>query len=496
MKVQIIQLEPEDDFASTRDHLNWTKAEKAVLVWPRSGRPLARALDLKLVQRHAQRRGIELALICFDPDLVRSAARAGLPVFESLDQLPGGQWQQSTPPQTTVQQRDPQRLDELRQARDAAGPITAMRLDSRGRTLAVAAVGVAILAVAAAVIPGAEVRITPTASTLETSLELTLDPDLSSALGDGRLPGLPVTTQVSGQMQVETTGRVRTPAAAATGQVEFTSLTDKPLTIPSGTGLRAGEVRFLTTEELELDGDSGSVEVVAAEAGRSGNVAAGEIDSVEGSLGFLVQATNPLATRGGQEVLAGAVSEDDRQRLQSALMDELLESGAAALIDQLESGRGLAAGTVSVLQIVEQEFDREAGEVAEQLSLRITLEVEGLSFDLEQAEQAIAARLAAAVPQGRFVVPGTLVFSPDEAELVDGSAVIDFRVKAEEAHDIDLGAVRQAARGATAATIGNLLRNQFRLAEPAQVDLSPAWLPWMPLLEMRIEVDWAWSEGG
>ena len=84
MKIQIIQLEPEDDHSSARDKLSQVKAPSALLVWPRRGRPLARRLDLELIARHARRRGIALGLVVFDPEIRALAARLGLGVFDSL----------------------------------------------------------------------------------------------------------------------------------------------------------------------------------------------------------------------------------------------------------------------------------------------------------------------------------------------------------------------------------------------------------------------------
>lgn len=493
MKVQIIQLEPEDDHASSRDRLSWARGDKAVLVWPRSGRPLVRRLDLKLVQRQARRLGIELALVSFDPQVISNAKRLGIPVFDSLEQLPSGPWGPAGAAHPPYQRRNPAELSELRQARDSVGGITSLELGGRGRRAAVAAAGAALAAVAVAVLPGAEISIQPTAAERTELVELALEPGPQAEPAPGSLPATGVAAQLSGQLRMETSGRIRAPAAAATGEVEFTNLTSETLTIPAGTGLRAGEVRFLTTEALELGDEPASVPVAADQPGRQGNLAAGQIDSVEGTLGFLVQVSNPLPTSGGLDVLTRAVSEDDRQRLQSALLAQLLDQAEAALRAELGSGRALAPGTVEIGQVLEQEFDRQAGEVADELSLRMTVEARGLSFDLAQAERAILAELAESLPEGRFIVPGSLAFSP-LAGPGDPDAVL-FRVRASEARQIDLGAVRRTARGAAAGTIGELLKTRFRLSAPATIDLRPSWLPWMPMLEMRIGVDWVWSQG-
>ncbi|NIM92460.1 MAG: hypothetical protein GTO18_01930 [Anaerolineales bacterium] len=92
MKVQIVYLNPGDDIHSAQDLLGWVKAPRAILVWPDKGRVLTRKLDLVLLKRYADRRGIRIGFLTFDPEVRKDAQELGIPTFDSLDNLPLDSW--------------------------------------------------------------------------------------------------------------------------------------------------------------------------------------------------------------------------------------------------------------------------------------------------------------------------------------------------------------------------------------------------------------------
>src|SRR3972149_811331 len=83
MKTQIITLESHDDLISVRDRLSWAKTPRVLLVWPRYEQVTLRALDLKVLQRHADSLGAQLGLVTRRVPVQREAEALGIPVFES-----------------------------------------------------------------------------------------------------------------------------------------------------------------------------------------------------------------------------------------------------------------------------------------------------------------------------------------------------------------------------------------------------------------------------
>lgn len=498
MKIHIIQLEPEDDHASARDKLSQAKATRAVLVWPRRGRPLARRLDLVVVARHARRKGIEIGLVSHDPEVLTHAAALGIPAFDSLEKLSTGDWAQPGGDLIAPPTRERKSLAEMREARAAAGA-PSLRLPARARAVAFGVAIASILLLFALILPRAEVILQPVPSPLEERVAIWIDPDLENGPSEDRIPGRKIVVSSSGDERIETSSQVRLPHAGAAGEVTFTNLTDAAVLIPEGTGVRAAEVRFQTSEEAELEGKRGAavtVPVMASQLGRSGNVAAGEIDAIEGELGFLLSVSNSAPTSGGQDVLSGAVSERDLSSVRTSLEAELLKQAEGTIRSQLSPAEQLAPGSLRIVKVVDERYDRASGAPAETLSLSLTLEVEGLSFRTADALAAVEAQIARDLSGPRLLIPGTLSIKPVPAEgtQTDGPSVLTlFELEGETTRQIPFARVRRSARGGPTDRIGEDLSKEFGLPEPPAIWTSPSWLPWLPWLEFRIGVYWPWE---
>ena len=498
MKIQIIQLEPEDDHSSARDKLSQVKAPSALLVWPRRGRPLARRLDLELIARHARRRGIALGLVVFDPEVRALAARLGLAVFDSLEGSPAPDNTPQAPAVRRPALQDRRSIAELREARDNSRD-PGRQLPPRARRIGFGASVGSILVLAMVLIPRASVIVRPDRSPFRGTVGLWIDPDLESAPSAERILGHQITVSVSAESRIETSGQTRLPSAAAAGEVTFKNQTDERVEIPAGTGVRAGDVRFLTGAQTTLVGEQDAqvtVAILAALPGRSGNVAAGTIDAVEGELGFLLSVNNPEPTSGGQDVLAGAVTSADLLSLRSNLELELLDQAADDLRAQLSLADEFVPGSLRIVRVEQERFDRTAGAAAESLGLELSLEVEGLSFRRSVAQAAIEAQLPERLPGGWQLIPGTLSFQAVEPEdqQPDGAAIFgSFQVRADTARQVSFEQIRRLARGAPTARVAGELSSEFDLLQPPTIQTSPAWLPWLPWLEMQIEVRWPWE---
>ena len=491
MKVHIINLDPEDDHVSARDKISWARSPKVVLVWPRRGRPLDQRLDLAVVQRHASQLGLELGLVTFDPAIIANADRLNIPVFESLERLPAGTWAEKPKTTPAPEQRRP--LAELRDARDADRG-TLVQLGERGRQIAVGVSIIAVLALAISIFPSAEIILDPTAIPIEQYLSIWIDPLPASS--STKVQGQSVTAEISGTIRGETTGRIRLPQATAAGEVEFINLTDSEISIPAGTGLRAGDVRFLTIESAELDsGEDSSINLAieAVEPGISGNVAAGAIDSVEGPLGFLVTASNLERTQGGRDQVAGAVSAKDMEILRTDLEAQLLETAENDLATQLDRGYELIPGSLRITQAVDERYDIGLGEAAESLGLALVLKIEGLGYSLPLVREAAEQELLSTLPKNRMLIPGSLSLEAVDA-LQDWPAMeVLFAVEGALAKTVDRDQLRQSVLGDPKADAAARLERLLGLDQAPLIKTSPSWMPWVPWLGMRIDFKWAWE---
>ena len=489
MKVHIINLDPEDDHASVRDKISWARGPKVILVWPRRGRPLGRRLDLTIVQRHAGRLGLELGLVTFDPAVISHAEALEIPIFESLEKLPPGTWIVS--PKAEITRRERPSLAELREARD---PGAILQLGERGRQIAVGISVAAVLALAISILPSAEIVMEPLGIPMEESLSIWIDP-LPPATSS-RVPGQAITAEISGSNRIDTSGRIRLPQVASSGEIRITNLTGEEISVPAGSGLRAGEIRFLTSDEVRLEageGSSATVSIEAAEAGISGNVGAEAIDSVEGPLGFLITASNPEPTAGGRDQVAASVGVRDMESLREQLELELIEGAESTLLAQLDRGFDLVPGSLRITEVVDEHYDVGLGEAAQSLGLSLTLNIEGLGYSVPLVLEAAEQEILSGLPANRLLIPGSLSLEAIDAESDWPAMEVLFALKGSLAKNIDRDLLRRTVLGDPKAQAAARLEELLDLDQAPRIKTAPVWMPWVPWLGMRIDIKWAWE---
>ncbi len=260
MKTYILRLEPHDDLVSTRDKMGWAKDSRILLVWPENKALLNRRLDLILLQRHSRSLGSQLALVTRDPEVHYFAPRLGIPVFRSLHKAQGQHWR--------VPRRF-RRFQEMAERPDLQGkledkpfgsPKTQGPESGRSRValrppienytlpplarLALFLVGVlAVLALAASLAPSARLVLTPRTMVQDVLIDAWTGPDIDSVNISGAVPSQLITVAVEGRDSLPSSGSLRLTSQPATGTVTFTNLTDQPVKIPLGSGVRGSRRR-------------------------------------------------------------------------------------------------------------------------------------------------------------------------------------------------------------------------------------------------------------
>ncbi|HEX9676674.1 MAG TPA: baseplate J/gp47 family protein [Anaerolineales bacterium] len=502
MKLQLIHLDPEDDQISAREKLSWARASRAVLVWPRRGRVLTRRLDLVLLQRQAQHQAVELGLVTYDPTVRQLAQELGLPTFDSPDHLPESGWQTGrTPAPPARPTRKPvQEVQRLAEQIPTPAP-TLLSLSSATRNVSAGLAALCALAVAASILPSAEITLAPRPELQTLPIEFIVDPALEPPASGRHLPAESMKVSLEGERRSPATGTARLPSAAATGAAVLTNLTSEEVTVPAGTGLwaSASAVRFTTTEALTLPAESeaeGEVPIQAAAPGPQGNLPAGALDAVEGLIGFQVRATNPDPTTGGADSTASAVSAADRFRLRTSLLAELQGRALSEMSEALAPGLTLVPGSLEISQILQEQFDFEVGQPTATLGLLLQVEFSGVVVSTEQVETAATRLLEADMPAGSLVVPDSLLLRRDPARdgrRPSGEYTLAYLAEQQIAESLDFEQVRRAAAGRWSESAPSLLAERFQLDRPALIRSRPAWLPWLPWLEIRLDVRWIWE---
>jgi hypothetical protein len=497
VKVQLLYLDSHDDQVSVRDKMGWVKAPRLLVVWPRRGRVLTQRLDLALIKRQAERRGAQLGLVTFDPDVRDHAQDMGIPVFDSVDSTPEAIWREA---QAKAQPFERLALDRERLARAEPGLSGGRRGTSRWGVVqrwAAFIIGLAALAsLAAALGPSATVIITPRTQIQHTKFKIQLDPEADTLTANNHVPARRHSLTVSGEARVPTSGTVSVPSSPAEGSVVFTNLGQDSITLPKGTGVRAdapGQPRFTTLASVTLEGGQGStasVDVRAADDGSAGNVPAEAIGSIEGPLGLQVAVTNPEPTQGGADTTKPAVASADLRQLDTRLQSQLMEQAAGEFPGQLADGEALAPDSLKISQTLESAYDAQVGDIAASVGLQLKLEFSGLVYHPQTVTAAVVRALDAQRPAGKSPVPGTV---RQTLTLVEGQPDT-LQISASETiyNDIPRQELGRSLVGQMPDAVEALVDSRY---PGSQVDLvlRPAWLPRLPWLPTRIDVMAPWD---
>jgi len=501
MKLEILELDPQDDRASVRDRLASSQAPRVILVFPNRGRTRLTRLDLVLLHRQAAQRGRELGLVTRHPLLQTAAEAAGIAHFPSIDHVPEAEWPHSrAAPSALAQARASGRSGEL-----PPRPPAALLRPGRGllRWLWIGVAVISLLVLAAAVIPTADVLLVPANEARQETIKLKAS--LSSPGGlppAGLPPGLLASRQVEvgleDTLRLPTTGSSLAPETPAGGEALFTNLGAEPATIPEGTSVRSSghdQLRFTTTVVAELPAGQGStvsVPIQAAQAGSPGNLPAESLDSLDGPLGLLASVSNPRALSGGADRSQATVAQADLLALQRALEDQLLEQAGTALLDELQAGERLLPGSLRVVAVLDPTFDRAPGDLASSVGLRQQVRIAGLAAQQADMEEAVWKVIAADPEPDWLPARPSLVItdvSPGAAEDSEVNVAARWTV----ARPLDRVRLARAISGRSVVEADRVLQRSAELAEDPQFRVHPPWLNRMPWIGSRIRITSPWE---
>lgn len=493
MKTQIITLESHDDLISVRDRMSWAKTPRILLVWPKYEKVTLRQVDLKVLQRHALSLGAQLGLVTRTRRVREDAEALKIPVFESTGQAQRVAWPE--PRRKRWAYRPPRK--DLREKRDQlSAKEGAWRAHPAVRVGALTLGVFSVLALVALFIPRAQVRLQPQSKIQSIVLPVTASPLVNSVFITGSIPAREKRVIVDGTHSVTVTGEGVIPQSRAKGTVIFRNLTQQAVTVPAGTVVRtadAAPIRFVTTSDDVVHagiGKTREVPIEAVEGGLSGNVDADTITVVEGRLGLSLSVTNPEALTGGRETPSLQASDEDRTRVKEELMKDLEEEARVKLADEMKAGDILFENTFAVSQTLSEVYDPPAGAAGTKLTLSMQVEFSALYASASDLTELAALALNASLPSGFRAASDMLTVTPVAKPAVndDGSARWTVRAERRIVQQINNIQVTQMIQGIGSQQAQTLLKQNLPLDGTPEVNLSPSWWPWVPIVPFRISV--------
>jgi len=304
------------------------------------------------------------------------------------------------------------------------------------------------------------------------------------------------TVVIEEEGEISSTGRVSLPDQTAKGEVVFTNLTDAAVAIPKGTVvLTTGpeSIRYLTLQPTNLVGGTGqtvSVGVAAAQAGKVGNATAGSIQAVEGAIGLQVRVDNPQPVNGGSDRSQVSPSAADEAKLRQQMSEKMVKKAAEWLRGIYVEGAYTIEPSITQNKVLEEERFPAEGQPSESLKLHMKVEYQGWVVMGEDLRAVAKNMLDANLPQGMVGVEDTILlifgdtYTPEENGLrwsLTAKRQIEPILEKEQVIEQVLGKPRQQVLA--------ILLQQFLLRAEPTILISPGWWPWLPVIESQIRVE-------
>lgn len=492
MKTRLLALESHDDLVSVKDKMSWAKTPRILLIWPKGEKIALRPLDLKMLQRHARSLGAALGLVTRDARIRREAAALNIPVFDSPRSAHADVWPPSVQPEFSRSRKSPAHLRALRAL---SRPPRAKWLEHPAARVFFFALGVfAALALSLLFLPHADITLTPESKIQRLTIPVTADPALQSVFITGSIPARETVREAAGDWQVASTGEAAVPEVEAKGVARFRNLTTSRIRIPIGTivhTLGAPPIRFKTMQEAEVSaGKTVDVPIEAIGAGTRGNLATNLLQTVEGPLGLSLSVTNPAPTSGGTDRRIPAPSAADREIARRLLLEDLRAQAQLAMLADLPAGSLVFPDTMKSIIVLEERYDPPAGEPGAALSLAMRVKFSAQYASGDDLSALAKLVLDAALEKGFSAAPGPLTFRAANLPATDAEGRTGFQLQMEREifRAIDPRRALFLAQGRRVDSALARLNESFALAAPPQIELSPRWWPWLPLVPFRIEV--------
>ena len=498
MRTQVLHLEAYDDRHSISDKLEWGQAERAILIWPLRGRPLANKLDLMLIHRRCQTAGMKVALVCRDAEIKEYAQGLDIPVFRSLRKAQQVAWEYTLPPADDSKFKPPRKFtrQELKEQLETAGQNGWSQLKPV-RIISVVLAVLSLLTLVVFLVPSASISYLPKLETQSLGITLQASPDVTGFNLSGMVSVETVTVSVEGRDEIATSGSVGVADQAATGLIEFTNVTNQSVTIPAGTTVRTSDpgnsIRFVTSTDAVVEGQAGarvSIPIEAVNPGTNSNLPANSLLVIDGSLALSLTVTNPEPTSGGSQRSAAAPSLDDYDTLNQRLIDSLWENALAELENTLNAGDVLLFDQPANIAISEESFSPAEPLPSDTLSLLLRVDFDVLVIRWETLQAMGNAILDVTLPQGYSSQPDTLTVSgvSDPVQSEEGSISWEVVIFRQIFTSQDLPAVQSQIVGKSAPQAAQIMVEQLELPAPPEIKVTPEWWPWLPWLQTRITI--------
>lgn len=198
-----------------------------------------------------------------------------------------------------------------------------------------------------------------------------------------------ISEEVSGEKTASTSGKTRI-GEKARGEVTIYNKTTNSKTFPKGTVIQNKDIKFTLDSDVNIASASDTGEglsfgkvvakVTASSIGPEGNIGNGNIFNFKDFPETSYIAKSSQSFSGGTSREVSSISQNDQERLETALTNELIVKAKQQLAVKLASGEKLLDSSQEK-KISSKKFSGSVGSEAQQISLSLTVKLNILSFN-------------------------------------------------------------------------------------------------------------------
>lgn len=496
MKTLTFHLESHDDVASVVDKISWGRARRYLLVWSKHNRLMRSRLDLVLIQRHCSRLGAQLGIVTQDPDIKDDAQQLGIPVFHTISQANRSPWRRKKPGQRSFLRRSGATFKRNEIEAFFKDKYTNSKIGGWHRNPVFVSGILSVFVLLLFFFPRAEITLPMSESEQNLELQVWASPNIPAPNLNGGIPAGIVTAIVEGQDQAETSSSISLPDQFAVGQIILTNLTDEVVVVPVDTVVLTIDnpaIKFLIEKEVRVPPGIGEKVAVAIRAqlpGQSGNIAAGQIKAIAGSIGSNLLVENPEAVSGGSDIAAPAPSEQDYEKLRARLLSSLEQTAFNEILSKAGTNQRLLPQTLKLEKTLEEVRQPAIGQSGDRLTLRLRVEYSAWYIAPDDLNTMVSTVLDASLPEGFVAVAGSQQIIETTEPVIEQERVgwevlanrkIRSILKEEEVKSVILGKSRRSAE--------ELISRMLRLKSQPTIRIYPTWWQRLPFLPFQIQVD-------
>jgi len=496
MKTHLLQLNSFDDCFSIIDKMNWSKANRILLIWPDKGTVSLDETDFVLLLRKAESLGSQIAIVCDEKKIIELSKFIGIQVFSSIPEAYKKPWRRSKKTRkkfnVEVQEQRTIKLKYLSKIKSKKPHIS-----NRFIRLIFFILGIiSIFGLIAFFIPYAIVEVKPISQMIEIELDFWTNPNVRTVNVSGAIPFEVVYKIKTDTFQGISTGTTRIPSNFATGDLRFRNLTDRGLTIPAGTIVRTSSdppIRFKTIDSANLNGLINSevlVQAISLEGGIIGNVPPMAINGIEGVIGGNIVVENPDGFKGGSEVKTLSPSEQDYKLAKSALIEKMKSEIIDEIMDDHPEGYLFPEDSLKVSKIIYEKKIPEPNVPGERFQYQLSYEFSIWMIKQEDLNVILDNVMNANLPNGFTRIPDSFSSEITSQPFFDNNNDLRWKVKAIESikQIIDTDQLRNLIAGKSLDSATRILNQSEYLDNQSKIIIHPGFLRRLPFIPLRIKV--------